>query len=96
MRACAIHGPILFRRGGVDKREIRKRFRERLGRNGIVVAPGVFLPITAMLAAAEGFEAIYFGGAAFSNMLGLPDLGVFTLTELAMQVSHISETVDLP
>ncbi len=67
--------PILFRRGGVDKREIRKRFRERLGRNGIVVAPGVFLPITAMLAAAEGFEAIYFGGAAFSNMLGLPDLG---------------------
>ncbi len=87
--------PILFRRG-VDKREVRKRFRERLGRSGIVVAPGIFLPVTAMLAAAEGFEAIYFGGAAFSNMLGLPDLGVFTLTELAMQVSHISETVDLP
>lgn len=87
--------PILFRKG-LDKREVRRAFRERLGRSGIVVAPGVFMPAVAMLAAAEGFEAIYFGGAAFSNMLGLPDLGVFTLTELASQVSYITEAVDLP
>ncbi|MFP3313132.1 MAG: methylisocitrate lyase [Thermocladium sp.] len=87
--------PILFRRG-LDKSEIRRRFRERLNKDGIIIAPGVFLPITAIMAAEEGFEAMYFGGAAFSNMLGLPDLGVFTLTEMATQVSYISSTVDIP
>ncbi len=41
-------------------------------------------------------RALYFSGAAFSGLLGLPDLGVTTLTEVADAVSQITSRVDLP
>ena len=50
----------------------------------------------ALLAAKVGFKGLYFSGAAFSGLLGLPDLGVTTLTEVADAVSQITSRVDLP
>lgn len=58
--------------------------------------PGVFSPSVGLLAARAGFEALYFSGAAFSGLLGLPDLGVTTLTEVATAVAQITSRVDLP
>ncbi len=49
-----------------------------------------------LIAKETGFECMYFSGAAFSNMLGLPDLGVTTLTEITDAVSKITSKVDLP
>ena len=87
--------PILLR-ARRDPRDIRAWFRERLSKPGIVVAPGVFMPITAILAQEMGFEAVYFSGAAFSNMLALPDLGVFTLSELAYYLKFFTQAIDIP
>jgi methylisocitrate lyase len=62
----------------------------------IVVAPGVFSPSVAKLAEKAGFRALYFSGAAFSNLLALPDLGVTTLPEVARAAHEITSQVDVP
>ena len=70
--------------------------RRLLDRPGAVAAPGVVDTITAQLAQAAGFEALYFSGGAFANGMGLPDLGTFTLTELIQAAERITSLVDLP
>ncbi|MBI3840857.1 MAG: methylisocitrate lyase [Thaumarchaeota archaeon] len=62
----------------------------------IVVAPGVFSPAVAKLAQKTGFKALYFSGAGFSNLLGLPDLGITTLTEVAKATRDITSEVSAP
>lgn len=72
------------------------RLRRLLSKEGCTPVPGVFGPAVALLARKAGFEALYFSGAAFSGLLGLPDLGVTTLTEVATAVAQVSSRVDLP
>ncbi|MEM0322217.1 MAG: isocitrate lyase/phosphoenolpyruvate mutase family protein, partial [Thermoprotei archaeon] len=67
-----------------------------LATEDIVVAPGVFNPISAMVAARVGFKALYFSGGGFANSLGLPDLGLTTLTEVAGAVGGITRVVGAP
>jgi methylisocitrate lyase len=44
-----------------------------------------------------GFSAMYLSGAAFSaGVLGLPDIGLFSLTELVQQVSYLTARVSIP
>ncbi|WP_291767652.1 methylisocitrate lyase [Caldivirga sp. UBA161] len=88
--------PVLLDKGKLKPSEVRSRFRERLGKDGIIVAPGVFIPAAAMLAEELGFEAVYFSGAAYSNMLGLPDLGVFTLSELSYYLRFFTNAINIP
>lgn len=62
-----------------------------------VVLPGAFDAITARLAEAVGFEAIYISGAGVTNALtGLPDIGLLTLTEMALQARYICRAVSIP
>jgi len=72
------------------------RLRKLIHRDGCTAIPGVFSPAVALLAEKAGFKGLYFSGAAFSGLLGLPDLGVTTLTEVADAVSQITSRVDLP
>ncbi len=65
-------------------------------RKEILVAPGAFSPAVAKLAEKAGFRALYFSGAAFSNLLALPDLGVTTLTEVARATHEITSQVHVP
>jgi len=53
----------------------------------------VFNPAVALLAEEAGFECLYFSGAAFANSMGLPDLGVTTLTEVAEASGRIAAAV---
>jgi methylisocitrate lyase len=69
------------------------RLKKLLSGKRTVAAPGVFNPAVALLAQAAGFECLYFSGAAFANSLGLPDLGVTTLSEVAEAASRISAAV---
>jgi methylisocitrate lyase len=62
----------------------------------VVVAPGVFSPLAAVVARRLGFSALYVSGAGFSASLALPDLGVFTLTELAEFVRRVYRACGLP
>jgi methylisocitrate lyase len=61
-----------------------------------VIAPGVFNPISAQLAEKAGFSCIYFSGGGYANLLGLPDLGVTTLSEVSGAARSITSLVELP
>ena len=60
------------------------------------MAPGVFSPAVAKLAEKAGFDALYFSGAGFSNLLALPDLGITTLTEVSRAARQITSKVKVP
>ena len=86
--------PLLFR-GPPSKRPTRI-LRELLETPGIIVAPGVFNPATALLAEKMGFKALYISGAAITGSLAMPDLGLITLDELLLHVRWISRVTSLP
>lgn len=69
---------------------------EVLRKADFLVIPGVFNPFTALLAEKVGFKAVYLSGGALTSSLGLPDLGVITLDEVAEMVRKIREVTDLP
>ncbi|MGH3545629.1 MAG: isocitrate lyase/PEP mutase family protein, partial [Mycobacteriales bacterium] len=73
-----------------------RRLRELLGRPGLVVAPGVYDGLSAIIAQQAGFEAVYASGGAIARSAGLPDLGLLSSTEAAGRIAEIVEAVDLP
>lgn len=60
------------------------------------VIPGVYNPFSAMLAEKSGAKAVYLSGGALTSSMGIPDIGIITLDELASAVSRIREAVDVP
>lgn len=71
--------------------------RDRLSRAPILVAPGVYDGLTALLAAQAGFEALYLSGAAVAyTKLGRPDIGLSTMSEMADTLALIRDRVELP
>lgn len=58
--------------------------------------PGAFSPLVAKAVAEAGFEGVYVSGAALAADLGLPDIGLTTLTEVAGRGAQIAAAVDLP
>ncbi|MFM9377797.1 methylisocitrate lyase [Gordonia sp. VNK21] len=58
--------------------------------------PGAFSPLVAKIVAEAGFEGVYVSGAALSADLGLPDIGLTTLTEVAERGGLIARATDLP
>ena len=72
------------------------RLKDVVSRGRVVVAPGVFSPSAAKIAEKVGFEAVYFSGAGFSNLLALPDLGITTLTEVARACREIVSQIGIP
>lgn len=62
-----------------------------------VAVPGAFSALVARLIERTGFEAAYLSGAAFSaGTLALPDVGLFTLTELTNHARYITRSVNIP
>jgi 2-methylisocitrate lyase-like PEP mutase family enzyme len=81
----------------MDDTRRRISLAERLRAGPILVAPGVYDALTAALAEAAGFEALYLSGAALAyTRLGGPDLGLTTQTETAEALRLIRERVDRP
>jgi methylisocitrate lyase len=66
-----------------------KRLREQLDAGVGLVVPGVFNGLTALLAREAGAQALYLSGAAFSASMGMPDVGLVTLDELARAARQI-------
>jgi 2-methylisocitrate lyase-like PEP mutase family enzyme len=62
----------------------------------LVVAPGVYDGLTATLAAAAGFPAVYMTGAGTSVAAGLPDYGLLTMTEMAANAARVVEAARVP
>lgn len=73
------------------------RLRELIDTRRPLVLPGCAEALTARLAEAVGFEALYLSGAGVANvLLGRPDVGLVTMTELVEQVERLSDVVSLP
>ena len=68
--------------------------RARLSRPPILIAPGVYDPLTALIAERAGFEALYVSGAAIAyTRLGRPDIGLVSLSEVVETVALIRDRV---
>ncbi|MCU1469500.1 MAG: methylisocitrate lyase [Glaciihabitans sp.] len=76
--------------------EKRAAFRARLASGELLRFPGAFNPLSAALIQDKGFEGVYISGAVIAADLGLPDIGLTTLTEVATRGSQISRMTDLP
>src|SRR6476646_9258662 len=72
-----------------------RRLRDAIAA-GPVMLPGVFNPLVARIAERVGFEAVYLSGAALSASLGLPDVGLVTMTEFVDSARAITAATDLP
>jgi 2-methylisocitrate lyase-like PEP mutase family enzyme len=73
------------------------RLKALLASQRAAILPGTPNALFARVIAAHGFEAIYVTGAGIANMsLGVPDIGLVTLSELAEHVAAISDAVDIP
>ncbi|MBA8815099.1 methylisocitrate lyase [Microbacterium halimionae] len=76
--------------------EKRRLFRERLASGELLRFPGAFNPLSARLIEQKGFEGVYISGAVLSADLGLPDIGLTTLTEVAGRGAQIARMTELP
>ncbi|MBN9202390.1 MAG: methylisocitrate lyase [Microbacterium sp. SCN 70-18] len=76
--------------------EKRRALRERLASGELLRFPGAFNPLSAKLIQRHGFEGVYISGAVLSADLGLPDIGLTTLTEVAGRGQQIARMTDLP
>jgi methylisocitrate lyase len=72
------------------------RFRRLLDRPEILQMPGAHLGIAALLAKKEGFPALYMSGAAMSATMGLPDLGMITVDDVAWHIRQVVRAAGLP
>ncbi len=73
------------------------RLRTLLAQPGAVVAPGAFSGLSAKMVEQAGFSAVYASGAGVANnLLGQPDVGLLTMTEMLEQIRHMTAATSLP
>ena len=69
--------------------------RSRLSKPPIVIAPGIYDPLTALLATQAGFHSLYISGAAIAyTRLGRLDIGLVSVSEVIETVALIHDRVD--
>lgn len=74
----------------------RRELREMLVPGAARQFPGAFNPLSARLIEEKKFDGVYISGAVLANDLGLPDIGMTTLTEVAARGGQIARMTDLP
>ena len=74
----------------------RADFRNGLNSGKILKFPGAHAPIVALEVERHGFDGIYISGAALSADLGLPDIGLTTLSEVTQRGRQIARVTSLP
>ena len=70
--------------------------RAALATGELLRFPGAFNPVSARLIEDKGFEGVYISGAVLAADLGLPDIGLTTLSEVAGRGQQIARMTDLP
>ncbi len=71
--------------------------KQRLNQPEVLLAPGVYDAFSALIAEQAGFEALYLSGASIAyTLLGRPDIGLSTATEVAHTLAHITDRVRVP
>jgi methylisocitrate lyase len=67
-----------------------------MDRNRILRIPGAHNGMASLQAKAAGFEAVYLSGAAMTASMGLPDLGIITVDEVAFFIRQVARSSGLP
>lgn len=80
----------------IPAHEKRANFRAALATGKLLRMPGAFNPLSAQLIQDKGFEGVYVSGAVLAADLGLPDIGLTTLTEVSQRAGQIARVTDLP
>ncbi|RYE30382.1 MAG: methylisocitrate lyase [Hyphomicrobiales bacterium] len=73
-----------------------QRFRALVERGGIACLPGAQNGMAAIQARNAGFEGLYLSGAAMTASMGIPDLGMITVDEVAFFIRQIARASGLP
>ena len=73
-----------------------QRFRALVECGGIARLPGAHNGMAAIQARMAGFEGLYLSGAAMTASMGIPDLGMITVDEVAFFIRQIARASGLP
>jgi methylisocitrate lyase len=74
-----------------------KRFRDLMARERCLTTPGIYDALSARIAEKAGFDAIALSGFGVETaLLGRPDLGLLTMSELVETARRIAGAVDVP
>ena len=78
-------------------RRPRQSLRKAFADSTVTVTPGIYNGLSARLAAMAGFGAVSIGGSLIANtLLGLPDAGLLTLTEMEFVLSRVTACCEVP
>ncbi len=76
---------------------MRKKMRDLMREKEYIVTPGVTNPMQAMIVERVGFDYAYVGGYGTSlSLLGLPDVGFITETEMVTNARNIAKAIHIP
>jgi 2-methylisocitrate lyase-like PEP mutase family enzyme len=74
----------------------RQTFKQLLKRNKLLVAPGCFDGLSARLVQEGGFEAAYLSGGAVARSMGIPDIGLVTMSESIDRAVQVVSAINIP
>jgi 2-methylisocitrate lyase-like PEP mutase family enzyme len=81
----------------LSSRPPRSRLRDLLGGSGPLVAPGAYDALSARLVEQAGFDVVYMTGfGTTAGLLGRPDVGLLSATEMADNARRLVAAVDVP
>ena len=73
------------------------RLRTLMAQPGVIMAPGVADAMNARIVVREGFDAVYMTGSGTAAVrLGLPDVGLLTMSEMVDNAERIADAADIP
>ena len=72
------------------------KLKNLMNKEKIIPVAGVFNPMVALLARQTGFKCCYLSGAALTASLGMPDLSLIELNEIAMMTKYIYRASNIP
>jgi len=79
------------------KKDLRAEFSKLLDKREPILAPGAYDALSARLIEETGFKAVYMTGFGTSaSMVGRPDAGLLTMTEMVENARRIVQAVDIP
>jgi 2-methylisocitrate lyase-like PEP mutase family enzyme len=74
----------------------RQALKQLLKRDKLLVAPGCFDGLSARLVEQAGFEAVYLSGGAVARSMGIPDIGLVTMSEVIERAAQVVSAVKIP
>ncbi len=74
----------------------RQTLKQLLKRNKLLVAPGCFDGLSARLVQEAGFEAAYLSGGAVARSMGIPDIGLVTMSESIERAVQVVAAINIP